>query len=55
MGSLHGIDGARYHLEVEGDMARISHRPPPSLEVPPQAIGFIMAKLLRIGQQLTGV
>ncbi|KFE68937.1 Transcriptional regulator, AraC family protein [Hyalangium minutum] len=46
-------DGARYHLEVEGDMARISHRPP--LEVPPHAVDFILAKLLRIGQQLTGV
>jgi AraC-like DNA-binding protein len=48
-------DGARYHLEIEGGVARISHRPPPSIEVPPHAVGFILAKLLRIGQQLTGV
>lgn len=48
-------DGASYHLEVEGDVARISHRPPPPIEVPPHAVGFILAKLLRIGQQLTGV
>jgi AraC-like DNA-binding protein len=48
-------DAASYHLELEGDVARISHRPPPSLVVPPHATGFILAKLLRIGQHLTGV
>lgn len=48
-------DGAGYHLEVEDDVARICHRPSPSLEVPPQATGFILAKLLMIGRHLTGV
>lgn len=47
-------DGANYHLELEGDVARIAHQPAPSLEVPPQATSFILAKLLRIGQLLTG-
>lgn len=48
-------DGANYQLEIEGEVARIAHRPAPSLGVPPHASDFIMAKLLRIGQQLTGV
>ncbi|MBN1210232.1 MAG: AraC family transcriptional regulator [Myxococcaceae bacterium] len=48
-------DAASYHLEREGDVARIAHRPTPSLTVPPHAIGFILAKLLMIGQNLTGV
>jgi AraC-like DNA-binding protein len=48
-------DAASYHLEMEGDVARIAHRPTPSLEVPPHATGFILAKLLMIGRYLTGV
>jgi AraC-like DNA-binding protein len=47
-------DVASYHFELEGDVARLSHRPAPSLEIPPQATGFILAKLLRIGQLMTG-
>lgn len=48
-------DAANYHLETEGEVARIIHRADPALGVPPQASDFILAKLLRIGQQLTGV
>ncbi|MDY7224900.1 AraC family transcriptional regulator [Hyalangium rubrum] len=48
-------DAAGYHFELKGDVARLSHRPAPSLEVPPQATGFILAKLVTIGRQLTGV
>lgn len=48
-------DGANYHLAAEGEVARIIHRPDPSLGVPSHASDFILAKLLRIGQQLTGV
>jgi AraC-like DNA-binding protein len=47
-------DAASYHFELEGDVARVSHRPAPSLVIPPQATGFILATLLRIGQLLTG-
>ncbi len=48
-------DAASYHLEIEGDVARISHRPPRSVEIPPHTIDFILAKLLMVGRQLTGV
>jgi AraC-like DNA-binding protein len=48
-------DAAGYHLELEGDVARICLRPTSSIEIPPHATDFILAKLLTIGQHLTGV
>jgi hypothetical protein len=42
-------DAASYHLEIEGDVARIAHRPTPSLKVPSHAMAFILARLLMLG------